>query len=246
MGYDRIPLDLRANDQWLNWREEIRDGKPTKVPYNSRTGTHAAVNNPRTWSSFDAAVSMAPYYNGVTLGGIGRVFTRSDPFAGIDLDNKHPSPENQARHKLIVEAANSYTETSPHGGAQVIVRADVSGGGRRWSQYDIEAYSLDRWFTFTGNILVDRPIMFNQPLIDEIIKQLDAGRGNSSSDTRNYTMPNGPARQVPQGWLTDVIVSGVPVGQRSDKFYWVVGELKALDWTPDQIERLSGRKPRQR
>ena len=28
-----IPTELKARDQWVAWRVEHRDGKPTKVPY---------------------------------------------------------------------------------------------------------------------------------------------------------------------------------------------------------------------
>jgi len=30
---ENIPAELKALPQWLLWRLETRDGKPTKVPY---------------------------------------------------------------------------------------------------------------------------------------------------------------------------------------------------------------------
>ena len=33
--------------QWLCWRLEERDGKPTKVPYSPLTGTKAQQHRPR-------------------------------------------------------------------------------------------------------------------------------------------------------------------------------------------------------
>src|SRR5262249_5967459 len=78
-----VPAELRSLRQWVVWRYVPREGegKPTKVPYNVRTGAKAATDNPDTWCSFDEAQHARHLYDG-----IGFVFSPNDPFAGIDLD----------------------------------------------------------------------------------------------------------------------------------------------------------------
>ena len=36
-----VPQELRHLVQWVVWRMEDRNGKPTKVPYNPKTGDRA-------------------------------------------------------------------------------------------------------------------------------------------------------------------------------------------------------------
>ncbi len=31
--YENIPPELKARPQWVVWRQEVKDGRPTKVPY---------------------------------------------------------------------------------------------------------------------------------------------------------------------------------------------------------------------
>jgi primase-polymerase (primpol)-like protein len=31
--FSKIPQELKALPQWVLWKSEIRDGKPTKIPY---------------------------------------------------------------------------------------------------------------------------------------------------------------------------------------------------------------------
>lgn len=55
--YDYIPSELKEKGQFCVWKKEIKEGKPTKVPYNPRTGGYAQVNNPATFSSFEVALN---------------------------------------------------------------------------------------------------------------------------------------------------------------------------------------------
>ena len=51
-----IPAELRALLQWLCWRREQREDKPTKVPIDSHTGA-SPTNDATTWSSYEEAVT---------------------------------------------------------------------------------------------------------------------------------------------------------------------------------------------
>jgi hypothetical protein len=90
-----IPTELRALDEWVVWRFERRDGKPTKVPYAVATGRRASVSDSGSWTTFDKARAFASAH----ADGIGFVFTEHDPFTGqrlrpapIDREDLHLRP----------------------------------------------------------------------------------------------------------------------------------------------------------
>ncbi len=76
--------ELQARPQWVCWRKEQREGKPTKVPYSATTGKRAESNNPATWASYAQAVQarQAGLYHGV-----GYVFHRD--YTGIVLSDDY-------------------------------------------------------------------------------------------------------------------------------------------------------------
>ena len=81
-----IPAELQRLKQWLAWTLEHRPGqpKPTKVPYDARTGGSGSSTNPETWSSFEQALTA---YQMGGYSGIGFVFSPHDPYSGVDLDH---------------------------------------------------------------------------------------------------------------------------------------------------------------
>src|SRR5215217_1634906 len=81
---NNIPEELRGRRQWVCWKLEKREDKPTKIPYIAGGVGRASSTDSRTWRSFEEAVQALKTgrYNG-----IGFVFSSGDPFAGIDLDN---------------------------------------------------------------------------------------------------------------------------------------------------------------
>ena len=145
-SFDRIPDELKATAQWINWNYVQVDGKWTKVPINPNYGNMASVTDPSTWGTFADVVSNAR--NGWVNGGIGRVFAANDPYCGIDLDDPNGDAERLERGHAIIAKFNSYTEFSPSGrGAHIIIRATVPNGKRRDG---VELYPAGRFFTFTG------------------------------------------------------------------------------------------------
>src|SRR5215210_1727094 len=64
--------DIRNLRQWLCWRAEERDGKPTKIPYSPLTGERAKSTDPRTWASYEEAVQA---YKKHGYSGLGFAFT---------------------------------------------------------------------------------------------------------------------------------------------------------------------------
>lgn len=146
-----IPGELKTRNQWVAWRMETRDGKPTKVPYNFGTGRRAQSTNPETWGTWEDALQalQSGQYSGV-----GFVFSEDDPYTGVDLD-KVRNPEtgeltDYARN--ITADLDGYAEISPSGtGVHVIVRGTLPGAHNRRGV--VEAYSHGRYFTITGDAI---------------------------------------------------------------------------------------------
>lgn len=145
-----IPAELRERRQWVVWKLETVAGrpKPTKVPYNTRG--KAASTRPDDWMSFAEAEALArdPQYNGV-----GFVFTKHDPYVGVDLDaaidaSGALTPEAQ---DIIRTLSPAYIEISQSGhGIHIIVQGMLPEGARR--KGPIEAYEEARYFAITGNV----------------------------------------------------------------------------------------------
>ncbi len=148
-----VPDELRMRQQWVVWRYEERQTgkKPTKVPYNPRNGkAHAASDKPGTWGTFMQAIGC---YKSGHFDGVGYVFSKDDPYTGIDLDHCI-DPASGAIAPLagqILSRLQSYTEYSPSGtGLHIIVRGSLPEGRRIDHTQGIEVYDCLKYFTFTG------------------------------------------------------------------------------------------------
>lgn len=156
---DKIPDSLRQRKAWIVWKEVVRDGEKTKLPFQV-TGEAAKSNDPSTWSTFKAA--RARYERG-GYNGPGFMFEEGDPFCGIDLDGCR-NPETGAVAEWareIVTRFNSYTEVSPSGsGVKIFIRGRAPFGRKRKINPDvakvspktpgIEVYDNRRYFAVTG------------------------------------------------------------------------------------------------
>lgn len=201
MAFTDIPAELRALKQWVCWRLEERPGaaKPTKCPYSPwPNGWQASVTKPDQWGTFEQAVTAPLHYEGVVpwdytnnkpalspaetgFSGIGFVFTEEDDYTGIDLDDTHGDVEAYQRQIKIFQSFNSYTELSPSGaGVHIIVKGKVPHGRRRAS---IELYPHARYFTMTGNAILDVPIAERQDLLDILFEQM-------GGDVKQFTVTN--------------------------------------------------------
>src|SRR4029453_17263606 len=121
----------------------------------------ASTTNPRTWGTFDACwaalasaleeweIEDPGAYRG---GGLGFVFSRQDPYAGIDLDGcvDVVTGAVAAWAQTIVDSLASYTEITPTTtGLHVLVEASMLPQARN-KQDPIELYDYGRFFTMTG------------------------------------------------------------------------------------------------
>lgn len=155
LNFKTIPQELAAAPQWILWRSEERGGKKTKVPYQVN-GTLAQSNNKRTWSTF-SAVKHAFETSG-EYDGIGFMFSKEDPFIGIDIDGCVVDGKLSTMAEEVAELISSYTEMSPsEKGIHIIVKGElpeyIAGTGKKNPELGLEVYRHGRYFTFTGNHL---------------------------------------------------------------------------------------------
>lgn len=150
-GPGTIPAELLDLPQWVTWRMELADGKPTKVPYSPATGHKASTTDPGTWGSYEQAVWAAASRGHA---GVGFVFSADDPYVGVDLDHcRDPDTGAVEAWALeIVRRLDSYTEVSQSGtGLHIIVRGELPPRGRK--KGPIEMYMSGRFFCMTGRVL---------------------------------------------------------------------------------------------
>lgn len=155
--FHAIPAELRSRPQWVIWRCQERDGKPTKIPYQAANPSRkASSTKPATWGTFEQAVAVADQADG-----IGYVFSAEDPYCGIDLDHCRDVetgailPEAQA----IINTFDTYTEVSQSGtGVHLVLRGKLPAD--TWHKvkppelgFEVEVYDHGRYFCMTGAAL---------------------------------------------------------------------------------------------
>lgn len=153
---ENLPAALQERGLFCCWRYEDREGKPTKCPYNPRTGGKAQSTNPDTFAPLAAALNASGRYDGVGVG----VF---NGLGAIDID--HCIGEGGEISDMAVDITSTmqaYTEYSPSGtGLRILFKA-------AGFQYDKARYYINnkkaglevyiagctnKYVTVTGNAL---------------------------------------------------------------------------------------------
>lgn len=184
---DPIPVALVATPQWVCWREEVRDEKPTKIPIAPETGTYASVTDADTWTNFDTAYQS--FRDNASLAGVGFVFTDADDYIGVDLDacRTPDTGKLEAWAKDIIRQLDSYTEASPsQTGVHIIATGDLPAGGNR--NDTIELYADRRYFTVTGRHLSETPLTINDRT-DELAHIHNTYIANDTADATTEVLP---------------------------------------------------------
>jgi hypothetical protein len=160
VSFQNIPNELKAHNNWVVWKIEARNGKPTKPPFDAnQNGKHAyaATDDAATWASFDRAVEVSDVLSGSDYEGVGFVFTDTD-FVGIDLDGVVDADNTISPFAVeILKLANSYCELSPSGtGIHIIFETSLPlpAGNRKGSKKlggEIYNNTSPRYFTVTGD-----------------------------------------------------------------------------------------------
>lgn len=139
---------------WLLWKKETRNGRPTKVPYQS-PGKFASSTDPSTWSTY-SDIKNKYFRNSKPTGdkGIGIVFEDSTNIIGVDFDHCIEDGVLHPDVQKFVEEAKTYTEYSPsktglHLLFQKTEAIELLANKHHFETYDIEVYESGRYFTFS-------------------------------------------------------------------------------------------------
>ena len=156
--FPAVPAELKARRQWVCGRAETRDGKPTKIPYQTikRKGEYlkAQTNQADTWTDYQTVCDHLDDFSG-----IGFVFSEDDPYCGIDFDDCLDAQDKvKDWAKPIMDRFKSvaYRERSPGGkGGKIWTRATLPPEAKHKVYIvkgadAIEAYDRLRYFTVTG------------------------------------------------------------------------------------------------
>lgn len=112
VNFVNIPQELKNNASFCVWKLEKRQGKPTKIPYNPRTGQLARTNDASTFADFGTA--MKSYAMG-GWDGIG--YRVSEGIGAIDIDHciREDGRLNDVAASILGIFSDTYFERSPSG-----------------------------------------------------------------------------------------------------------------------------------
>lgn len=167
--FENIPDEIKSLPQFVNWKEETREGKLTKTPRKPHGG-YAKTNNPSTWSTFEACRKASDKFDG-----IGLVLTSDDPYVALDFDKCY-CPAFNLIDPIVeqhIKNLNGYTEYSPSGrGIRALVKGILPVAGRK--NGSCEVYSSGRYVTLTGHALpaYPRTIENRQTEIDQFYEEV--------------------------------------------------------------------------
>ena len=197
--YPAVPAELKQLRQWVVWLYHPKDGEenPSKVLYQTN-GWAASTTSQKTWTTYRVALACyqkhrgklfdyryrpnekAPYEDHkAEIAGIGFVFTRGDPYCGIDLDHcLNADGKVKAWAAPIIEQlkAVAYGEVSPsREGIKFWTKARLPKLTKHKIYINeangeaIEAYDSGRYFTVTGR--GKGKIGDGQAVIDWLVKE---------------------------------------------------------------------------
>ncbi len=230
--YPAVPAELKALPQWVLWKAEIRNGKPTKIPYQT-SGTKAKVNDPATWTDYQTACLQ--YSTGKGYSGIGFVFSEADGLCGIDLDNcLDANGKIKAWAQPIVDSLKkkAYGEVSPSGKGLKFFMAIVFPYTSRNKVYiypdddsddAIEIYDTGRYFTITGKGKGEIVRDGCNATLDEIVANYMSIVANYMSketqpNTSQSTTLNNNQPQTPLNLSSQQVIEKIRQSQQSHKF----------------------------
>src|SRR5215211_5640163 len=204
--------NIRDLIQWVCWRYEERDGKPTKVPIGPLTRKKADSTNPETWADYSEAVKACKEHG---YGGIGFVFTPDDDLCGVDLDGclDPETGEIEGWAQEIIEELDSYAEITPSGkGVHVLIRGTLPPGRNRKGRF--ETYDRGRYFTVTGRHLAGTPqsIESRQEQLERVVGRVFGPPEDSNGHTTNGAAPK------PNGLTDEELVQKALAASNGERF----------------------------
>ena len=180
----KIPDIMLSTKRWVCWRWEVRDGQRTKVPYQCYAGfglQKAQSNRHETWASFDDVFKT--FILDSTIDGIG--FMLGDGWIGFDFDDVIVDGACHLKAKDWIQRLDGYAERSPGGkGIKVLRYAELPEGyltqtptGRNLKGVPekgmaVEIYRCGRFFTVTGNRMIDQNSPISNVSVDVVCSEI--------------------------------------------------------------------------
>lgn len=157
--------ELKNNEQWVCWVGKPRnDGKLDKKPISPKIGLKTRISTGTnekwrsTWSTYEEAKNSFNKHDGIGV-------ILDNGLCGIDIDEKAFDSPIAGE---IIDLMDTYTEFSPSGkGYHLLFTCDISKLPTIENYYQKNPYNglecyldgiTNRFFTFTGKIIVDKPI----------------------------------------------------------------------------------------
>jgi len=247
---------LATMPRWLVWREELRAGRATKVPYVAFDPGErwAKTDDPRTWAQRPVAEAATPRLVNGCAGGIGVVLGElgnGEVLIGIDLDtclaNNGPQPwaaEVIQRVATYVEISPSQTGVKAFG---LLEAADLpalrarmrSQHGRAWKKRSggehppaIELHVSNRYFAVTRQPLPGAAAGLRRVPLDALQWLIEeAGPRLACSDKSRSAA----------AWRTAQQVRGNPAATIDDLRAALESDPQTADWLHTKGEANAGR-----
>ena len=162
MSLHDIPSELQNLTQW------VCSSLDSKVPMIAHAYSPASSTNPKTWTTFQAAVMSVECGN---YDNIGFVFN-DNGIIGVDIDVGYDEDGFLTDIAAdIIGKCKSYTEKSRSGrGVHILLKGTLPFKGKN-NLNGVEIYKQSRYFIMTGDILLYKDIVENQEAIDYILNK---------------------------------------------------------------------------
>ena len=169
--YEKLPEQLKKDGHFCLWKYEERNGRMTKVPYQTN-GKRASSADKNTFSDFRLAVNAMDGYDGIGMGAF-------DDFCMVDIDHCVFGGKLTQMAEDVVGKMDSYTEFSPSGtGVRIVCKASSLSydTGRYYinnQKLGLEIYAAGvtkKFCTLTGNVIRNRGVEERNTEIGEILE----------------------------------------------------------------------------
>jgi putative DNA primase/helicase len=147
---ENAPRAIRERHQWICWTDENREKVPMRP---DASGDYAKVNDSATWGTFEEAAAAAADGDW----GVGIVFTETDPYVGVDIDeclDEDGRPAEWLPEPLPI-GEGGYAERSPSGRGLHLVVEDEEVPAWWQNQHDgdreVAVFESGKYFTVTGD-----------------------------------------------------------------------------------------------
>lgn len=184
-----VPKEMASYPQWVVWKLESsqQGGKPSKIPYDPRTGQRASSVGRLNWVDHKTAVKTFSESKG-QYAGIGFVFTEHDPFVFLDLDGCYNSATQEwtnaaaddfyRRFKLHTTIEVSQSGKGVHIIGQLVDKPAFVNRRRKFlhvageASTMVECYTIRRFMAISGKGFVGAPAFTLDNLLLPLVAEL--------------------------------------------------------------------------